>query len=80
MACSTPATPPWKEPRPTVATPTWWPSTSAASLSLTESTRSTIWDSGALWTSATGAAPAPARCAVGRPVTTSPAAPSSAAK
>ena len=45
-ACRTPVTPPSNDPSPTVASPTWWASTSAASLSLTVSIRSTICDTG----------------------------------
>ena len=41
-----------KEPVPEVARPTWWPTTSAPSLSLTSRIRSAISDSGALSTEA----------------------------
>jgi hypothetical protein len=60
-ASRTPSTPPWNDPSPRVASPTWWASTSAASLSLTVSVRSTICRREGPWTSASGVAPPAAR-------------------
>ena len=63
-----------------MASPTWWASTSAASLSLTVSIRSTICDTGGPSTSASGVAAPAARRRTGWPVTRTPAARSSWAK
>ena len=53
----TPAAPASKDPTPVVARPTWWPTTSAPSLSLTSRIRSAMSASGALSTAASSARP-----------------------
>ena len=71
---STPAAPASNDPVPEVARPTWWPTTSAPSLSLTSRIRSATCDSGALSTEASSSAPAGATTRCGCPSTRSPAA------
>ena len=73
-----PGTPSVKLPVPRVASPMWWASTSAASLSLTSRTRSTISRTGALVTAAISRPLPPAMPYVGSPTTSMPAATSAA--
>ena len=74
-----PSAPSVKLPVPRIASPTWWASTSAASLSLTSRTRSTISRTGALVTAAISRPLPPAMPYVGSPTTSMPAATSAAA-